>query len=333
MRLTLETSAKSFALHTPFAISRGAKTSAEVIEVRLSRGGSIGRGEGVPYARYGESIAGSLAEIEAVRDKLELGISREILLHAMAPGAARNALDAALWDLEAQEAATSVWELLQCSRPSGFHTAITISLDNPEIMFEAALKQTNTRIIKVKVGADDPMARIMAVHEAAPGARLIVDPNESWSFEQLVRLSPDLKAQGVVLVEQPLAADKDITLAGYSGPIPLAADESMHTIGDLPKVAARYQVVNLKLDKTGGLTAALQVEKAARAMGLRIMCGCMVSTSLSMAPALHFAARAEFVDLDGPISLTADRPSALTFSDGKIGLPSGRERGLLWGGL
>ena len=310
--------AERWPLSQPFRISRGTKTLAEVVVVEIRAAGRLGRGEGVPYSRYGESLESVVAQVEQVRPALEGGLGRSDLLSALAPGAARNAIDCALWDLEAQRSGRSVSEIIGRAVPAAVTTAITVSLDHPETMAAAASRVCNAPLIKIKVDANRPRGAIEAVARAAPRARLIVDPNESWSFELLRELQPFLAHWRVALVEQPLPATLDDQLKGFVPLVPLCADESLHTAGDLERIVGRYQVINIKLDKTGGLTEALNLRDAARARGLGVMVGCMVCTSLGIAPALQLAADADFLDLDGPWWLLKDRPNGVRIEGGTL---------------
>ncbi len=308
---TLRTQHDSFPLSQPFRISRGVKTQAEVITVELEQGGVVGRGEGVPYARYGESIESALAAIDGVRDAIEGGADRAQLLDLLAPGAARNAVDCALWDLEARLGGRSVAAKIGAPEPGRLVSALTIGIDTPMAMAVAASKIADAPLIKVKVDATIPDAQIRAVRNAAPNAKLIVDPNESWD-QQLVRaMQSVLVVLKVDLLEQPVPAEADEWLENFAPDVPICADESVHVAADLDTVARRYQVVNVKLDKSGGLTEALALAEAARARGLGLMTGCMISSSLSIAPALHVARMSDFVDLDGPIWLMEDRPGGV----------------------
>lgn len=311
MLRTLSARHDRFALSRPFRISRGARTVAEVVTAEIAQGGFVGRGEGVPYPRYGESVESALAQIEAVRGAIEQGADRHELLGLIAPGAARNALDCALWDLEAKRAGTSVAALIGAPAPTPLPTALTVVIDSPEAMARAAAEIADAPLIKVKVGGADPLAAVRAVRAAAPDAALIVDPNESWD-EDLVRSGMAVLAEcRVAVLEQPCPAEGDDWLAGYRAQVPICADESAHTIDDLDRVSDRYQAVNVKLDKTGGLTAALEFAAAARARGLGLMSGCMVCSSLGIAPALHIARLAHWADLDGPLWLAEDRPGGV----------------------
>lgn len=306
---------ESLPLKRPFRISRGVKTVAEVVTVELRQLGSIGRGEAVPYARYGETSGSVLAQIAAVSPALEAGATRDDLARLLPPGAARNAIDCALWDLEAGLEGHGVGSIIGWGDPGPVETALTVSLDTPANMAAAAAALSGAGLIKVKVDASDPFAAIRAVRSAAPGARLIVDPNESWDMAILERIQPLLEELAVAFVEQPLPAGEDACLEGFRPGVPVCADESCHTADDLEMLKTRYGMVNIKLDKTGGLTAAIELLAAARALDLGVMVGCMVSSSLSIAPALHLAARADFADLDGPIWLVADRAGGVVLRE------------------
>jgi L-Ala-D/L-Glu epimerase len=324
----LSVSQRSFPLVAPFRIARGTKYAAEVVTVELRQGGRIGRGESVPYARYGESVTSVLEEIEALRNELVAGMGRDELQLRLPAGAARNALDAAMWDLESQLSSVPVW--MQLARPprSQLVSAITIGIDTPERMGAAASRLAGASLIKIKVDADDPGARIDAVRRAAPAAHLIVDPNESWNIGMLRDMQPMLERAAVDLLEQPLPADADDELLNFSGRIPICADEACHVTADLPRLRGRYQAINIKLDKTGGLTEAWRLLRAARAQGFTIMVGCMVCSSLGITPALEIAREAEFVDLDGPLWLQDDYPDGVSLQDGFLLPPSPA----FWGG-
>lgn len=305
-------------LARPFRISRGVKTAADVVVVEARADGHAGYGEAVPYPRYGESIESVLAQIEQIAPRFADGFTRSDLQCSLPPGAARNALDCALWDLEAKATGRSVAELIGAQLPAAMITAVTVSLDAPQRMGEAAAAIADAPLIKVKVDAERPLECVSAVRQAAPRARLIVDPNESWPADLLSAALAKLAALGVSLIEQPLAAGADDALEQIRSPIPICADESAHTSADLARVARRYRAVNIKLDKTGGLTEALAMRRRAEELGLIVMVGCMISTSLSIAPALHVAAKARFVDLDGPWWLLRDRDSAVSFNSGRL---------------
>jgi len=310
-----------------FTIARGAKTEARVIVVEIEANGVAGRGEAVPYARYGETIDGTLAEIEVVGAAIARGCDRIRLQALMRPGAARNAVDCALWDLEAKQSGTPAWTLAGAPAPRPVETAFTLSLDAPQAMGRAARAAAERPLLKLKIGGADDLDRVAAVRTAAPRAGLIVDANEALTMDDLARLAGDFARLGVRLIEQPLRAGEDGPLEGFSSPVPLCADESLHTRADLEACARRYACVNIKLDKAGGLTEALALSREARARGLSVMAGCMVATSLAMAPAMIIAQDAAFVDLDGPLLLARDRVPGLRY-DGSLIQPPPRA---LWG--
>lgn len=322
MSRTLHSEHERFPLNAPFRIARGVKTAADVVTVTLSEGGSVGRGEAVPYPRYGESVESALAAIESARALIEAGGDRQALLQALPAGAARNALDCALWDLEARLAGRDVAEMIGGQPLAPIVTALTIGIDTPAVMAAAARAAGDVPLLKVKVDAEDPEARIRAVRAAAPGAALIVDPNESWDRALVEAMQDVLVATNVALLEQPVPAGDDEWLDGYSPAVPICADEAVHVAADLDVVARRYQAVNVKLDKSGGLTAALDVAREARAMDLGLMTGCMICSSLSIAPALHLAAMSDFADLDGPLWLREDRPGGIRQEGGLIHPPA-----------
>lgn len=322
MHRTLSARQDRFALSRPFRISRGVRTAADVVTVTLREGAIAGRGESVPYPRYGESVASVLAQVAAARGAVEAAAGRQDLLSLMAPGAARNAIDCALWDLEAKRAGSSVAALLGAPKPDRLATALTVVIDTPEAMARAAALIASAPLIKVKVDADDPAAAVRAVRSAAPAAALIVDPNESWSEVLLRRMMPVLEECRVEVLEQPVPAGQDEWLMGYDSPVPICADEAIHTLAELDMVAARYDAVNVKLDKAGGLTAALELARAARERGLKLMSGCMVCSSLGIAPALHIAGTADWADLDGPLWLAEDRAGGVSADNGWLRPPS-----------
>ncbi len=321
MLRTVQARREHWPLTAPFRISRGVKTAADVVAVDIRHDGQVGHGEAVPYARYGESLDSVLAQVESMADAIGAGMTRIELMRALPPGAARNAIDCALWDLEAKLSGRSVAELLHQPEPAPVTIALTVSLDEPEAMGRAAAAMNGAPVIKVKVDAVAPEACLRAVRTAAPEAQIIVDPNEGWTFEILRDIQPLLQELNVALVEQPLPADADHQLAGFKPVIPICADESCHVAADLDELAGRYQVVNIKLDKTGGLTEALDLLAAARARGFGVMIGCMVSSSRSIAPALLLAGEAEFVDLDGPLWLKADHAGGVKLEHGKLSPP------------
>jgi len=313
----------SFRLAEVFTISRGSRTEAQVLTVRISRNGITGWGECVPYARYNETMASVRAEIEA----LPTGISRTALQEALPAGAARNAVDCALWDLEAKTAGKRVWEMIGQPQPGPEITAFTLSLGEPEAMEASARKHSRRPLLKIKLGTADDMARLEAVRRGAPDTSIIIDANEGWTADVYSDLAPHLVRLGVKLVEQPLPAGEDDMLAEIERPLPVCADESCHDRATLPGLQGKYDVINIKLDKTGGLTEALELKREAEAQGYEIMVGCMVGSSLAMAPATLVAQDVAFTDLDGPLLLAEDRDQALTFDAAGVHPPA-RE---LWG--
>ena len=326
---------ESFPLAQTFTISRGAKTTADVVVVELSRDGRVGRGECVPYPRYNESVAGTIDALESLRPQVEAGRdgSTELaevqaaLQRALPPGAARNALDCALWDLEAKISGRPAYELAGLAAPRPVATAYTLSLDDPEIMGRAAAQHADRPLLKIKLAGRDDLDRVAAIRANAPDSTLIVDANEGWSADQVEPFSAELARLGVALIEQPLPAAQDALLAELEHPVPFCADESCHTAADLAKLAARYEYVNLKLDKTGGFSEGLRLAAEARACGLDLMVGCMIATSLAMAPAVLLAQQARFVDLDGPLLLQKDREHGLRYEGSLLHPPHPQ----LWG--
>lgn len=321
MPRTLSAQHDRFALHTPFRIARGVKTAADVVTVTIAQDGHVGRGEGVPYPRYGESVATSLGEIARVADAIEAGADRGEVLGLLRPGAARNAIDCALWDLAAGLSQSTVAAMLGAAAPAALASALTVVIDTPAAMAKAAALVAAAPLLKVKVDAENPAAQLRAVRAAAPDAALIVDPNESWNRALLESIADLLVELRVALLEQPVPSDDDAWLAGFAYAVPICADESIHTADTLDRVAERYDCVNVKLDKAGGLTAALDLAHAARARGLGVMTGCMVGSSLSIAPALHVAMLSDFVDLDGPLWLAKDRPGGVADAGGMLSPP------------
>jgi L-Ala-D/L-Glu epimerase len=310
-----------------FTISRGSKTEAEVVVAELSDGALRGCGECVPYPRYNETVAGVIAALEGLAGEVARGLDREKLQHVLPAGAARNALDCAFIDLEAKRADRPAYDWLGLAPPQPRVTAYTISLGTPQAMAAAAAAAAARPLLKVKLGGEGDRDRIAAVRNAAPGAELIVDANEGWNA---ANLGPNLAAcadAGVTLVEQPLPAADDAALAAIARPIPVCADESVHDRASLANLVGKYDAVNIKLDKAGGLTEALALAAAAEGLGFMLMVGCMISTSLSIAPALLLAQRARVVDLDGPLLLARDRPNGLTYAGSTVH-PGTRE---LWG--
>jgi L-Ala-D/L-Glu epimerase len=310
-----------------FTISRGAKTEAVTVVAEVSRGDRSGRGECVPYPRYGETPEETLAALKSMQEPVARGLDRQALQAAMPAGAARNALDCALLDLEAKIAGQRVWNLLGRPAPRACTTAYTISLGTPEAMAAATAKAAQRPLLKIKLGGDGDGARIAAVRTAAPESELIVDANEAWTSDNLAQRLAECAEAGVTLVEQPLPAGQDEALARIRRPLSVCADESVHDRSSLAGLRERYDAVNIKLDKTGGLTEALAMADAAQALGFEIMIGCMVATSLAMAPAMLLAQQARFVDLDGPLLLARDREGGLRY-DGSLVYPPDAA---LWG--
>lgn len=313
----------TFPLAQTFTISRGSKTHAHVLTVRVTRGGVTGWGECVPYARYGESLESVAAQIRS----LPADITRAALQSTLAPGAARNAVDCALWDLEAKTTGQRVWQLAGLAAPGPKVVTYTLSLDTPEAMRAMAAKHAHRPVLKIKLGTPDDMPRLEAVRQGAPRSRIIIDANEGWTPEVYSELAPHLLRLGVALVEQPLPAGKDDMLAEIARPLPVCADESCFDAASLPALVGKYDMVNLKLDKTGGLTEALRTRDAAARLGFGLMVGCMVGSSLAMAPAVLVAQTAAETDLDGPLLLAQDRENPLRYDDHGVH-PSTPE---LWG--
>jgi len=281
----------------------------------------------VPYARYGESIDGVIESIESIRTLVEAGLDREALQNVLASGAARNAVDCAIWDLDAKIAGRRVWEVAGIDMPASEVTAYTLSLDSPEAMRRAAKKHAMRPLLKLKLSGDSDIERVAAVRQGAPDSLIIVDANEGWNIEQYQQMAPVLATLGVSLIEQPLAAADDDALLGVDRPVPVCADESCHDSSTLSQLRGKYDVVNIKLDKTGGLTEALKMRRAAESMDFGIMVGCMLASSLAMAPATVVAGGVSTVDLDGPLLLAADRSHPLDYSNNLVGLPTPE----LWG--
>ena len=323
----LAAAAEAFPIRGRLNISRGAKTESVVVLATVTEAGLTGRGECVPYPRYDESIDSVLAQIESARGVIEAGGDRTALAAALPPGAARNALDCALWDLEAKQAGKAAWLLAGLPAPQPLVTAFTLSLEEPDVMEAAARAASGRPLLKIKLGGGGDLARLEAVRRGAPNAKLIVDANEGWSVEDYRHLAPACAANGVALIEQPFPAGKDDALNELAHPVPVCADESCHDRHALAALVGKYDAVNIKLDKTGGLTEALALKTAALAHGFRLMIGCMVGTSLAMAPAILVAQGAAVVDLDGPLLLARDREPGLTY-DGSTVSPS---TPALWG--
>ncbi|KPQ06433.1 MAG: L-alanine-DL-glutamate epimerase and related enzymes of enolase superfamily [Rhodobacteraceae bacterium HLUCCA12] len=315
--------AERFRLAEVFTIARGSRSEAQVLTVTLARGGAVGRGECVPYARYGETVESVAAQIAGLPAEIE----RDALQSVLPAGAARNAVDCALWDLEAKSAGRRVWDLAGLPPPGPEVTAFTLSLDAPEKMRAAASRNAHRPLLKVKLGTPEDMPRLEAVRAGAPKARIIVDANEGWSADLYADLAPHLLRLGVAMVEQPLPAGADDMLSEIARPLPVCADESCHDRASLPALRGKYDMINIKLDKTGGLTEALALRDAARAEGFAIMVGCMVGSSLAMAPAVLVAQGAAVTDLDGPLLLAEDRDHALQYDSDGVHPP----RPELWG--
>lgn len=324
---TLHLAVESFPIAGRFVISRGAKTEAKVVTATLQAGAAIGRGECVPYARYGESVDSVLAAIESVRRELKGGADRAALQGLLPAGAARNAVDCALWDLEAKSQGTRAYRMAGFDRLAPLVTAYTLSVGTPEEMRAAALKAANRPLLKIKLAGEGDEARLAAVREGAPHAELIVDANEAWSEETLEARLDACARFRVALVEQPLPVGHDEMLARIARPIPICADESAHETRSLEALRGRYDAVNVKLDKTGGLTEALAMTQEAQKMGFRIMAGCMVGSSLAMAPAALIGQMADWVDLDGPLLLARDRSPGLIYDGSTMEPPPAA----LWG--
>lgn len=319
--MQIEVAPDTFRLAEVFTISRGSRTAAEVLTVSVEEGGHVGRGECVPYARYGETLESVTAQIAG------FGGTWQQLADALPAGAARNALDCAFWDHAAKTAGVRVWDLAGLAVPKPEITAYTLSLDTPEVMEAKARQHAHRPLLKIKLGTPDDMARLEAVRRGAPKSTIIVDANEGWTAEVYADLAPHLVRLGVALVEQPLPAGADDLLAEIERPLPVCADESCHDRQSLPALKGKYDVVNIKLDKTGGLTEALALKKEAEVAGYRIMVGCMVGSSLAMAPATLVAQGAMITDLDGPLLLAEDREPALLFDESGVHPPVAA----LWG--
>jgi len=317
-----------FPLRGTFRISRGARTEARVVVCEITDGDHHGRGECTPYARYGETVEDVARAIAAIGPAIAGGLDREGLSRAMRPGAARNAVDCALWDLEAKRSGRRVWEIADLPKPSPVTTAFTLSVDTPEAMGRAAAEAAERPLLKLKLTGDgEDAARVASVRASAPAARIIVDANEALTLDQARAIAPALAEARVELLEQPLPADVDEALRDTAFPVPLGADESCHDTATLPRLVGLYQVVNIKLDKTGGLTEALRLREAAYAAGFRVMVGCMLASSLAMAPAHLVAQGADFVDIDGPLLMARDRTPGLRYDGSLVAPPDAA----LWG--
>jgi L-alanine-DL-glutamate epimerase-like enolase superfamily enzyme len=324
---SVEAWTERFPIRGEFRISRGSKTEAEVIVCRITAGGRAGYGECVPYTRYGESVDSVLAAMEKAAADLGSNFEHDALNTVLEPGAARNALDCALWDLEAKLKGRHVHLLVCRQPPRPVETAFTISLDEPNVMADAARSASRRPVLKIKLGGPNDFTAMHAIVAAAPRSRIIIDANEAWSPEDLPALMREATRLHIALIEQPLPVGQDEILAEMPHPVPICADESAHTAEELESLRTRYDAVNIKLDKTGGLTEALRMRDRARELGFGVMVGCMVGTSLSMAPAVLLAQDADYIDLDGPLLLARDRHPGLDYADSTVSPP----RAELWG--
>lgn len=327
MRRHLEATIETFPIAGLFTISRGSKTEAEVITCTIREDGFSGRGECVPYKRYGESLDGVLSDIHSIAEAVDSGLTREELQTRMKPGAARNAVDCALWDLEAKRDGLRVADLIGAASQKPLVTAFTLSLGEPAVMAADARRNAQRPLLKIKLGTEDDESRLRAVREAAPNVRIIVDANEGWTEENLSHHMAVAAELNVSLIEQPLPAGKDAALANIRRLVSVCADESVHATKDLESLRDRYDAVNIKLDKTGGLTEALAMKAEAQRLGFLVMVGCMVGSSLAMAPAVLLAQDADYADLDGPLLLARDRPTRLRY-EGSLVYPPDPD---LWG--
>lgn len=318
---------ESWPIRGTFTISRGSRTHAKVVVVELHQGKYVGRGECVPYARYGESVESVLAELAPLAVKIEQGLTRQQMQSLLPAGAARNALDCAYWDLECKQHGQRIWQRLNLAEPQPLVTAYTLSLDTPERMKQAALENAHRPLLKLKLAGEGDIERVAAVREGAPDARIIVDANEGWNEALYLKMVPELVKLGVEMIEQPLPANNDSALARLPRPITLCADESCHDRSSLAQIIGRYDMINIKTDKTGGLTEALALKQEAEKAGLQVMVGCMLATSLGMAPAFMVAQNTQVVDLDGPLLLAEDREQSIIFNDSQMNVYQGG----LWG--
>ena len=328
MPYSLHIHIEAWPLAGAFRISRGTRKVSDVLMVEVNDGNYVGRGECFPYARYGEDTESVQKQLNSVRSEIEDGLDRQGLLNVLAPGAARNAVDCALWDLEAKRAGTRVWDLAGLPAPEPVTTVYTLGVDEPAVMGERARENSDRPRLKLKMTGDGAdLERVRNIHKNAPNARLVVDANEGWSIEQYLEYAPQFKDLGVEMIEQPLPSTYDEQLRGVERPIPVCADESCHDSATLPALVGKYDMINIKLDKTGGLTEALNLRDEALKQGLSIMVGCMIGTSLAMAPGILVAQEAAMVDLDGPLLLAEDRAPGLSFTGSIIHPPEPR----LWG--
>lgn len=325
--IQLNVKAESWPIRGTFSISRGSKTQADVVLVELNDNQYRGRGECVPYPRYGESVEQVIALIEDLREDLKNGLDRQTLQSHMPAGAARNAVDCAFWDLQAKQQGKRAWQLAGIDELKPLTTAYTLSLDDPSAMRQNAAENKSMPLLKLKLAGSGDLARVQAVRKGSPSARIIIDANEGWTTQTYNELVSDLQQLGVEMIEQPFPAGNDAELSTLKRAIPICADESCHDANSLDDIIGKYDMVNIKLDKTGGLTEALKLASAAQKNGLGIMTGCMVSTSLAMAPAMVVAQQASIVDLDGPLLLAKDRPHSLIINDAIMQSPTSE----LWG--
>lgn len=326
MPITLEARIEHWRLRKVFKISRETMTTADVVYCEIRDGDVTGRGEAAGVSYRGETVDTILNDIESVRSAIESGMGREELQQKLGPGGARNAIDCALWDLEAKRAHKSIWQLLSCE-PHPVNTVYTIGIDTPEVMTADVKAHSDYPLFKVKIGLGDPVAQLAMIRQAAPEVGIVVDANEALTLPDLEKLAPQLAELGVQMIEQPMPADADESLLNYEPPIPLCADESCQTSADLERLQGRYQMVNIKLDKTGGLTEALNLSRRAQESGFKLMVGNMLGTSLAMAPSFVIAQDCKFVDLDGPLLQAEDRDFPMQYDRGAVGVPDPR----LWG--
>lgn len=325
--MRLSTAEDVFPIAGSFTISRGTRTESRVVTVEIEKDGIIGRGECYPYARYGEDVDSVRKQVTAIGPKLMAGMDRTGLQTAMPAGAARNGLDCAFWDWEAKASGKRVWELAGLPQPHPEVTVFTLSMEDPEVMQAKAAENAHRPVLKIKLGGAGDIERLRAVRKGAPDAKIVVDANEGWDAATYSRIAPVVLDLGVAMVEQPLPADNDDALKAMDRPLPVCADEALHDRASLPGIAGKYDMINIKLDKTGGLTEALALKAEAEALGLKIMVGCMIGSSLGMAPATLVAQGAEVVDLDGPLLLAEDRDRPLKYDAAGVHPPAAE----LWG--
>jgi L-alanine-DL-glutamate epimerase-like enolase superfamily enzyme len=325
---SLSIKTESWPLAGEFRISRGVRKVSDVIVVEIIDRNYIGRGECFPYGRYGENLISVMEQVKSIQSIIEKGLSREMLLRTLPPGAARNAVDCALWDLEAKRAGARAWELAGCLAPEPLTTVFTLGVDSPEKMGVKAMQNKHRPRLKLKMTGDGvDLERVNEIHNNAPDSMLVVDANEGWSIDQYLQYAPKMKELGVEMIEQPLPATNDDELRSIERPVPVCADESCHDSTTLDNLVGKYDMINIKLDKTGGLTEALRLQNAAINMGLEIMVGCMIGTSLAMAPGIIIGQKASIVDLDGPLLLAKDRIPGLNFKGSLVEPPEVE----LWG--